>query len=142
MAYQVEKMSAADIDWIYAVAEQAGWDWYLLPKVYGEKDMLGSAMTVDRSAGSFMLSLPRRRDDRADHYLFHCAEGSLHLWYEAYCEFSVDGCTAGLEGKLEQARDCVERAFKAGGIYLTGVLEPKSAFEVPAVTFVPAGGGA
>jgi hypothetical protein len=85
-----------------------------------------------------MLSLPRRREMVAEHYLFHSHEWTLHLWHEDYCEFSVEVLPAGFEDSLEQARMLVEQAFKAGGCYLNGVRE--NVFEVPAVIFVPSRG--
>lgn len=139
MGYQVEKMSTKDIDWMYAVAANAGWQSYLLmSRGDGEKMWLNGAFTVDRAAGSFMLSLPSHRDFRAEHYLFHSREWTLHLWYEDYCEFSVEGLPAGLEDGLEQARMQVEQAFKAGGCFLNGMTD--DIFAVPAVTFVPSRG--
>jgi hypothetical protein len=137
MGYQVEKMSREDIDWIYSVAALAGWHWYLHSRQSAEEMWLDGGFTVDRAAGSFMLWLPRGREMRTDHYLFHCAEWTLHLLDEGYCEYSVDGVPAGLECELEQARIMVEQAFKVGGAYLTGEMEPKCICEVPAVNFVP-----
>lgn len=135
MNYQVEKISSEDIDWIFAVAKSAGWELYLQTR----QGMMGSGFTVDRDAGSFMLWLPRGREIRAAHYLFHCPAWTLHLWEEGSCEYSVEGIPAGLEADLEQARVLVEQAFKAGGRNLNGVTG--NIFNVPAVTFVPSRGG-
>jgi len=138
MGYQVEKMSSEDVGWVFAVADCARWNCNLLPRQLMEQIWKGRSFTVDRAAGSFMLSLPRRREMVAEHYLFHSHEWTLHLWYEDYCEFSVEGLPAGFEDSLEQARMLVEQAFKAGGCSLNGVRE--NVFEVPTVIFVPSRG--
>jgi hypothetical protein len=54
----------------------------------------------------------------------------------SYCTYSVVTVSAGLQSRIEEVKQMVGDALRAGGVHLDGVTDPKNVFAVPDARFV------